>query len=51
MEPRGSIYREWNGWGTQHGVLDMPQDHYSTRDYQPSFDQLPWKGEGANDNA
>jgi len=58
MEPRG-IYRAWNGWGTQHSVhvkynegeeLDMPQDRYSERGYQPPFDQLPWKDDGANDN-
>lgn len=59
MEPRG-IYREWNGWGTQHSIhvkydegqeLDMPQDRYSERGYQPPFDELSWKNDGANDNA
>jgi len=26
------------------------EDRYRTRGYQPPFDQLPWKDEGANDN-
>ena len=58
MEPHG-LYRERNGWGTQHSVrvkydehqeLDMAEDRYRARGYQPPFDQLPWKDEGANDN-
>jgi hypothetical protein len=31
--------------------LDMPEDRYRARGYQPPFDQLPWKDEIANDNA
>ena len=59
MEPHG-LYRERKGWGTQHSVrvkydehqeLDMAEDRYRARGYQPPFDQLPWKGEDANDNA
>ena len=59
MEPRG-IYRERNGWGNQHSArvkydegqeLDVPEERYRARGYQPPFDQLPWKNEGANDNA
>ena len=59
MEGRG-IYRERNGWGTQHSVrvkydehqeLDISEDRYRARGYQPPFDQLPWKDESANDNA
>ncbi len=59
MDGRG-IYRERNGWGTQHSVrvkydegeeLDMPEDRYRASGHQPPFDQLPWKDEGANDNA
>jgi hypothetical protein len=59
MEPHG-IYRERNGWGTQHSVrvkydehqeLDMAEDRYRTRGYEPPFDELPWRDEGANDNA
>ena len=59
MEARG-IYRMRNGWGTQHSVhvkydvgeeLDMPEDRYRARSYQPPFDQLPWKDDIANDNA
>jgi len=59
MEGRG-IYREWNGWGTQHSFrvkydehqeLDIAEDRYRARGYQPPFDQLPWKDESANDNA
>lgn len=51
MEPRG-IYRERNGWGNQdsahvkydeHQELDLPEDRYRARGYQPPFDQLPWK--------
>jgi hypothetical protein len=59
MEPRG-LYRERNGWGNQHSAhvkydeaqeLDVPEDRYRARGYQPPFDQLPWKDEIANDNA
>jgi hypothetical protein len=58
-EPRG-IYRERKGWGDQdsvrvkydeHQELDLPEDRYRNRGYQPPFDQLPWKDEDANDNA
>ncbi len=54
MEARG-IYRERNGWGNQHSVrvkydehqeLDVPEDRYRARGYQPPFDQLSWKDEG-----
>jgi len=57
MEPRG-IYKERNGWGNQHCVrvkydehqeLDVPEDRYRARGYQPPFDELPWKDEAAND--
>jgi hypothetical protein len=60
MEPRG-IYRERNGWNDQdcvrvkydeHQELDVPEDRYRARGYQPSFEELPWKdeaGEAAND--
>jgi len=59
MKPRG-IYRERKGWGNQdsarvkydeHQELDVPEDRYRARGYQPPFDQLPWKEESANDNA
>jgi hypothetical protein len=59
MEPRG-IYRERKGWGNQdsarvkydeHQELDVPEDRYRARGYQPPFDQLPWKEGSANDNA
>jgi hypothetical protein len=30
--------------------LDLPEDRYRDRGYQPPFDQLPWKDEDANDN-
>ena len=59
MEPHG-IYRERNGWGTQHSArvkydehqeLDMAEDRYRARGYQPPFDELPWKDQYANDNA
>lgn len=55
MEGRG-VYRR----GTQHSVrvkydehqeLDISEDRYRARGYQPPFDQLPWKDESANDNA
>ena len=51
MVARG-IYRERNGWGNQHSArvkydvgseLDMLEDRYKSRGYQPLFDQLPWK--------
>jgi hypothetical protein len=57
MDPRG-IYRERNGWGNQHCArvkynehqeLDVPEDRYRARGYQPPFDELPWKDEAAND--
>ena len=57
MEPRG-IYRERYGWGNQHSAhvkydehqeLDVSEDRYRERGYQPPFDKLPWKDEGAND--
>ena len=59
MEARG-IYRERQGWGTQHSVhvqydegeeLDMPEDRYRDRGYRPPFDELPWKDKSADDNA
>jgi hypothetical protein len=43
MEPRG-LYRERNGWGNQHSArvkydehqeLDLPEDRYRERGYQP----------------
>ena len=57
MEPRG-IYRERNGWGNQHSArvkydehqeLDLPEDRYRERGYQPPFNELPWRDEAAND--
>jgi hypothetical protein len=59
MEARG-IYRERDGWGTQHSVrvkyderqeLDVSEDRYRARGYQPPFDQLPWKDEGEGQKA
>ena len=56
MEPQG-IHRERNGWGTQHSVrvkydqdqeLDVAEDRYPARGYQPPFDQSPWKDDDAN---
>ncbi len=54
MDAHG-IYRERNGWGTQHCVrvkyddehqeLDVAEDRYRARGYQPPFDQLRWKDE------
>jgi hypothetical protein len=53
MEPRG-LYRERNGWNDQdcvrvkydeHQELDVPEDRYRARGYQPSFEELPWKDE------
>ncbi len=60
MEPPRGIYRERKGWGDQdsahvkydeHQELDVPEDRYRARGYQPPFEQLPWKDESANDNA
>ena len=57
MEPRG-LYRERNGWGNQHSArvkydehqeLDLPEDRYRERGYQPPFNELPWRDEAAND--
>ncbi len=58
MKPRG-LYRERKGWGTQdsarvkydeHQELDLSEATYRARDYQPPFDELPWKDEPANDD-
>jgi hypothetical protein len=55
MEPPRGLYRERNGWGNQHSVrvkyderqeLDLAEDRYRARGYQPAFDKLPWKDEG-----
>jgi hypothetical protein len=57
MAPRG-IYRERNGWGNQHSVrvkydehqeLDVSEDRYRERSYQPPFNELPWLDEMAED--
>jgi hypothetical protein len=57
MEPRG-LYRERNGWGDQHSVrvkyderqeLDLAEERYRARGYQPPFDKLPWKDESTGD--
>ena len=57
MKPKG-LFRERNGWGEQHSVrvkyderqeLDLPEDRYRDRGYQPPFDELPWKDDHAND--
>jgi hypothetical protein len=59
MEPRG-IYRERKGWDNQDSArvkyderqeLDLSEDRYRERGYRPPFDQLPWKDEGADDDA
>jgi hypothetical protein len=34
----------------KHQELDMAENSYRARGYQPPFDQLPWKGDDANDN-
>ena len=31
--------------------LDVPEDRYRDRGYQPPLDQLPWKDDGVNDNS
>jgi hypothetical protein len=33
----------------EHQELDVSEDTYRARDYQPPFDELPWKDEPAND--
>jgi hypothetical protein len=57
MKPTG-LFRERNGWGAQHSVrvkyderqeLDLAEDRYRERGYQPPFDKLPWKDDPAND--
>ena len=57
MLQRG-LYRERNGWGNQHSArvkydehqeLDLPEDRYRERGYQPPFNELPWRDEAAND--
>jgi hypothetical protein len=55
---RVASYRERNGWGNQHSArvkydehqeLDLPEDRYRERGYQPPFDELPWLDEAADD--
>jgi hypothetical protein len=29
----------------EHQELDLPEDRYRARAYQPPFDKLPWKDE------
>jgi hypothetical protein len=57
MKPKG-LFRERNGWGDQHSVrvkyderqeIDLAEDRYRERGYQPPFDELPWKDDPAND--
>ena len=57
MKPKG-LFRERNGWGDQHSVrvkyderqeLDLSENRYRERGYQPPFDQLAWKDDPAND--
>jgi hypothetical protein len=57
MEPRG-IYRERNGWDNQHSArvkydehkeLDLPEDRYREKGYQPPFNELRWLDEAADD--
>jgi hypothetical protein len=49
--PRG-IFRERDGWGSQHSVqvryedgkqLGMSQADYEAKQYAPGFEYLPWK--------
>jgi hypothetical protein len=53
MAARG-VYREQHRWGNQNSArvryddgkeADIPEDDYRSQGYQPSFDDLPWKGE------
>jgi len=57
MKPKG-LFRERNGWDDQHSVrvkyderqeIDLPEDRYRERGHQPPFDELPCKGDPAND--
>jgi hypothetical protein len=53
MAPHG-VYREHKDWSNQDSArvryddgkeLDIPEDRYRLEEYQPQFDDLPWKGE------
>jgi hypothetical protein len=33
----------------EHQELDLPEDRYRERGYQPPFNELPWRDEAAND--
>ena len=55
MKPKG-LFRERNGWDDQHSVrvkyderqeIDLPD--YRERGHEPPFDELPCKGDPAND--
>jgi hypothetical protein len=48
------IYREINGWGSQHSAriryddgdeVDLPEERYRAQGYDPPFDKLPWKAQ------
>lgn len=53
IEKRG-IHRVQNGWGDEnsvfiswgtYGFMTVPECQYRTENYQPPFDELPWKGD------
>jgi hypothetical protein len=48
------IYRELNGWVTQHSAriryddgdeVDLPEERYRAQGYDPPFEKLPWKAQ------
>jgi hypothetical protein len=49
------VYRVRCGWPDQHSVLvdyggvlmEVPEDRYRQRAYQPAFRKLPWKEDAA----
>lgn len=48
------MYRKRDGWSDQHSVrvkydgaveLEVPEQFYKEKGWQPAFDELPWAGE------
>jgi hypothetical protein len=42
LTAHGTAWRKYD----EHQELDVAEDRYRARVYQPPFDKLPWKGEG-----
>ena len=52
LPEKKGVHRVENGWGNENSVvvswgafdlITVPESHYRTQNYQPPFDELPWK--------